>query len=57
MGRNPNSPPYLAYANVPIQDLLPVATGLFLVLMQDDDPHPKRGSVYLGDMRMHLPES
>ena len=57
MGRNPNSPPYLAYANVPIQDLLLVATGLFLVLMQDDDPHPKRGSVYLGDMRMHLPES
>lgn len=55
MGRNPNSPPYLAYADVPIQDLLPVATGLFLALMQDDDPHPKRGSIHLGDVRMYLP--
>lgn len=55
MGRNPLSPPYFAYTDVPISRLLPVATGIFLVLMQDGDPHPKQGTIQLGRTYITLP--
>ncbi len=52
MGRNPYAPPYFAYTDVPIDELLPVATGIFLVLMQDTDPHPKQSSVRIGRVEL-----
>lgn len=53
MGRNPYSAPYRKYCDIDIDTMLSSPHGLFLMLMQDDDPEPKQGSVIIGDIILH----
>jgi len=50
MGRNPYSAPYRKYCRIDTETMLAQSHGLFLMLMQDGDPHPKQGSVIIGDL-------
>lgn len=55
MGDNPHSPPYRLYCPIPPDRMLARPMGLFLMLMQDDDPDIKEGRIILGDMRLTFP--
>jgi len=50
MGRNPYSAPYRKYCRIDTETVLAQPHGLFLMLMQDGDRHPKQGSVIIGDI-------
>ena len=55
MGGNPYSPPHLRYRALAMAEILARPMGLYLMLMQDDDPAPKEGTVTLGAMTLAIP--